>query len=307
MDVDDLVISEQHNLVTEQDSGATQFSRTEYEVYFPVDQSKSAAHTDVKVSVQHAKLTTLRDVGLQLWRGSFLLADYLIHSREYLRNVAICELGCGVGLTALVLLGLEHKGAIATDYLPSIVDLSSQNITDNRHVFAGAALEVGEVHCAVLDWMDEYNPRLTSSASSCSTASWESRYTDIISSNNVLFIAADVTYNEDLTKSFFLKCSEFMKPGEHLWLSLEKRFNFSLEHLDLSAYGYDTLLKHINANTICVTSAPSFLYSNPFTNRKVWFSGTRIRIDFPQRCLDYNRVQELELWDITLKELDAVL
>lgn len=42
-------------------------------------------------------------VGLQIWRGALLLADWLLHNNEIVQKDSyILELGSGVGLTSIV-------------------------------------------------------------------------------------------------------------------------------------------------------------------------------------------------------------
>lgn len=41
-------------------------------------------------------------VGLQIWRGALLLADYILHNEKKFKNRKILELGSGVGLTSIV-------------------------------------------------------------------------------------------------------------------------------------------------------------------------------------------------------------
>lgn len=52
---------------------------------------------------EHSQSTVLDLVGLQIWRGALLLADWLIHNGESLSNDSvILELASGVGLTSIV-------------------------------------------------------------------------------------------------------------------------------------------------------------------------------------------------------------
>ena len=45
----------------------------------------------------------LQLVGQQVWRGAFLLSDWLIHNRKYISKAGkLLELGSGVGLTGIV-------------------------------------------------------------------------------------------------------------------------------------------------------------------------------------------------------------
>lgn len=50
------------------------------------------------------KSTVLDLVGLQIWRGSLMLADWLIHNHHSIlsSDSYILELGSGVGLTSIV-------------------------------------------------------------------------------------------------------------------------------------------------------------------------------------------------------------
>lgn len=55
------------------------------------------------IIVEHSKSTVLGLVGLQIWRGALLLADWLLHnSKEFKENNYILELGSGVGLTSII-------------------------------------------------------------------------------------------------------------------------------------------------------------------------------------------------------------
>ena len=46
--------------------------------------------------------TPLEDVGLQVWRGALLMADYLIHNFVRFRDSVVLELGAGTGLVSIV-------------------------------------------------------------------------------------------------------------------------------------------------------------------------------------------------------------
>lgn len=51
---------------------------------------------------EHKTLTELRHVGLQVWRGALLLADYILSNPDLFRDKVVLELGSGVGLTSIV-------------------------------------------------------------------------------------------------------------------------------------------------------------------------------------------------------------
>lgn len=52
--------------------------------------------------LEHKKSTVLSEVGLQVWRGAFLLNDFILSNRNKFSNKKILELGSGVGLTSIL-------------------------------------------------------------------------------------------------------------------------------------------------------------------------------------------------------------
>lgn len=60
------------------------------------------ADNDLEI-LEHHKATDLTLVGLQVWRGALLLADYIFHNRDEFKDKRVLELGSGVGLTGVCL------------------------------------------------------------------------------------------------------------------------------------------------------------------------------------------------------------
>lgn len=54
------------------------------------------------IEIEHKKSTNISLVGLQVWRGALLLADFIIHNRKYFSKKKVLEVGAGVGLTSIV-------------------------------------------------------------------------------------------------------------------------------------------------------------------------------------------------------------
>lgn len=54
------------------------------------------------VFTEHSISTELNLVGLQVWRGALLLADYILSHPNLFKDQTILELGSGVGLTSIV-------------------------------------------------------------------------------------------------------------------------------------------------------------------------------------------------------------
>ena len=59
---------------------------------------------------------------------------------------------------------------------------------------------------------------------------------------SVIFLVADCVYDEDLTDDLFSKVKLFLGGGStqsrRLMMTLEKRFNFTIETLSVVAHGY---------------------------------------------------------------------
>lgn len=76
------------------------------------------------MSPEHAMSTTLEAVGLQVWRGSLLMADYILyHGDRLLSNAVVLELGAGTGLVSIVA-GLKARHVYCTGQLCHDVAIS---------------------------------------------------------------------------------------------------------------------------------------------------------------------------------------
>lgn len=62
---------------------------------------------------EHKASTTLKLVGLQVWRGALILADFILHNNDIFHDKNVLELGSGVGLTSIAA-ALYAKEVIAT-------------------------------------------------------------------------------------------------------------------------------------------------------------------------------------------------
>jgi len=54
------------------------------------------------ITIEHHLSTTIKDVGLQVWRGTLLLCDYIIHNEDRFEGCTFLELGAGLGLCSIV-------------------------------------------------------------------------------------------------------------------------------------------------------------------------------------------------------------
>lgn len=62
---------------------------------------------------EHSSMTELPLVGLQIWRGAFLLSDFIISERKLIQSKNVLELGSGVGLSSIVA-GIYAKEVVCT-------------------------------------------------------------------------------------------------------------------------------------------------------------------------------------------------
>lgn len=252
------------------------------------------------VIIHHMNSTSVNDVGKQLWRGAFLLSDYLVYMHEYLKTRHLFEFGCGVGFVGKVASLLPCKSVYITDATSDLVEIAAKNIERNEHLapLYDTCLHAAHVYPRVLNWFDASNSR----ESLLGSGGWTADDIAVLSSNKteVLWLAADVIYDDALTEAFFKTARRCMRPGEHLWMAMEKRFNFSIEEMSVVAHGYKRLLKYIGlspSQTTAVLEVEVSHFSHDVSSH--YFTGKRIPLTFPQRVMNYDRVKDLEMWDIT--------
>eukprot|EP01041_Mallomonas_annulata_P005828 gene5828-11766_t len=311
------LISNRHNIMQSNNEDDECFENKGSEIHRKPKRRKSG----ILMTISHYSLTTIDDVGLQLWRGSLLLADFLLHKRLYLEDKVIIELGGGVGLIGIVLSLISHNGAYITDYRSDIVKIAQNNIKNNEHLVQSTELATNhyysKIHTRVLDCSKADNPRFpnkdyfskeieiqTSKAVSIDNSNnndefiWTPQDTLLLSSNPMIIIAADVIYDDVITFNIFKKASQLLRNNEIFWLTLEKRFNFDIDELSLIAHGYRKLLQIIqpkdeNGN---YNLNNNIIFKNDESSG--YFIGELQPIDFPQLLLNYDRIPELELWEI---------
>ncbi len=232
---------------------------TEVVTTFPI---KLEGEKALSITLESYKSSTRELVGLQLWRGAFLLAEYLCHNQDLVKNKTVLELASGTGFTSLVA-SLSAQKVICTD-----IDEGSilQLIRDN---FQRNSLHVqSSILVAELDFLK---------------SDWKLRLQDELDTVD-LILAADVVYNADITRAFFKTLSFLLsQPKEILVIiALEKRLWMN-DDGDIVAPSYslflDSLeeLKQIHRDVLV----------------------EQIMIDFPH-SLDqfYDRVDTLVVWQI---------
>ncbi|XP_058536881.1 methyltransferase-like protein 22 isoform X1 [Ochotona princeps] len=229
------------------------------------------------IKIEHTMATPLEDVGKQVWRGALLLADYILSQRDLFEGRTVLELGAGTGLASIVAATMAQT-VYCTDVGADLLAMCQRNIALNSHLAAAG----GTVKVKELDWLkDELctDPEVP--------FSWSEEDISDLYAHTTVLLAAEVFYDDDLTDALFKTLSRLAHRFRNACtaiLSVEKRLNFTLRHLDVTCEAYD----HFRASL----EALERLAGGPLR-----FMVEPVEASFPQRLL-YERIQQLELWKI---------
>ncbi|AQK81882.1 Putative methyltransferase family protein [Zea mays] len=143
-----------------------------------------------------------------------------------------------------------------------------------------------------LDWKMAWPPPVgTYDPSDPSRYLWSASEVEEAEKATVLF-AADVIYSDDLTNLFFNTVKKLMSVGAKkvLYLALEKRYNFSVDELDVVANGYTHFRSFFTAQDE---------HGDPSNRSGPGFVGKQIDpAEIPQYIREYERGKDLEMWMI---------
>ncbi|ESQ26996.1 hypothetical protein EUTSA_v10018901mg [Eutrema salsugineum] len=235
------------------------------------------------VTIQHCITSTLRDVGLQVWKAQLVLSDFVLHkmcTSSQLNSIVCLELGSGTGLLG-ILLARVAKAVFLTDHGYEILGNCLRNVEMNSSLFNPQAV----VNVRELNWMSEWP--VDGDCRVPEKYRWSSQDFEQVKSASFIF-AADVIYSDDLTVALFSMLKRVMSFGcdKVLYLGLEKRYNFSLDDLNVVANGYACFRSYIKEDELCEQEEKSFV-------------GKRIDVtQIPQYTKGYDRGEDVELWEI---------
>ncbi|XP_043591818.1 methyltransferase-like protein 22 isoform X1 [Bombus pyrosoma] len=214
-----------------------------------------------KLLIEHHISTELQYVGLQVWRGALLLADYILSNPDLFRDKVVLELGAGVGLTSIVASFLA-KEVICTDIdVKGILKLIHRNFMRNK-AYIKSKVDIKGLDFLNLKWLTFYKKRINEPA---------------------IILAADVIYDEIVTKGFVQTLTELLNSNVQkvVYITLEKRYVFTTANMETTAPMYEEFLDLIKVKQF---------------NWHVEY----IKIDFPQ-YFKYNRLEQMVLIKIKNK------
>ncbi|XP_072124845.1 methyltransferase-like protein 22 isoform X2 [Mobula birostris] len=219
-----------------------------------------------EIRIEHTMGTALEDVGKQVWRGAFLLADHILNNPYLFKNHTVLELGAGTGMTSIVMATVA-KTIYCTDVGEDLLNMCERNVIANKHIY-------GTTDKSPYCWSEEEIAQLYDQ-------------TDVL-------LAADVFYDDDLTDAFFqtiYRILSNLRNPSTVYLSVEKRLNFTLRKMDVTCDAYD----HFR---FCLTELENL------SDGKTKFAVESVKLTFPQ-LLFYERVEQLELWKIIVEPLSS--
>eukprot|EP00873_Tetraselmis_striata_P034459 jgi/Tetstr1/454723/TSEL_041609.t1 len=257
-----------------------------------VDKPEDDQETD-QLTIYHFGATCLRDVGLQVWRGSLLLGDLALHVASDMEGTVCVELGSGTGLTGLLLARAGTRRVYITDIGQAVLANCECNVRANCHPpIPSDAVKVRE-----LDWRslpgNEGRQNDAGAASSAGDAAFRWTADDLseLHAAQALF-AGDTIYGDDMTDAF-LECigALLCLPSRPmLYLAMEKRWNFTLADMDSRAPAFDHFMRHLGLPTLARTRL----------EQQRTLVATQLDVDSVPQRLEYERGKELELWTFQL-------
>lgn len=233
------------------ENGNSQIRTTRLEYIFPDDTSTNEADSFVEslnydddgdlvvsrkskeknvITIEHSMQTKISHVGLQLWRASLFMCDYLLNNTSFLRDKTVVELGAGLGIASMFC-SMYAKFVYCTD-LVDIVRQAENNFKINKRTFNSTE----NILFRELDW-SEYGEIFKEKVSrqnieEIKTDEYSLSQFDLEQLKDAsIFLAADVVYENSLTLKLMNILYVLMVHGNRqsktCYIANEKRVNFN--------------------------------------------------------------------------------
>ncbi|XP_010906574.1 uncharacterized protein [Elaeis guineensis] len=256
--------------------------------------NKNWRYLNYGFTIRHNITSSLGNVGLQVWRAALVLTEFIWHkslTSSDFNDIIALELGAGTGLVGIALARVARTVFI-TDRGMEVLDNCGANVQLNSGLLK---FHEPSIHIRELDWKEGWPPNLQTcdfSSQQRTRYSWASSEIEE-AERATLLLAADVIYSDELTDSLFSILERLMSRGSEkvLYLAMEKRYNFSLEELDVVANGYAHFRSFLNGDEEYEGHDDALLPC---------FVGELIDLgQIPQYIREYERGKDLEIWKIT--------
>ncbi|CAL8462291.1 g1822 [Coccomyxa elongata] len=197
------------------------------------------------VAIHHACSTDLSRVGLQVWPGALLLADYILEHEKHFDGCVGMEVGAGTGFAGLVL-AQSARRVFLTDHDAGVMCNCQRNVEANASEFRhgpGVALvrHLDLFHAVPSDPGKNLCAGRHSGITSADTGNeaqetfqWRPENLADLADLQVI-LAADIIYDDDLTEAFMRLVESFLMPDQSkpglqrtLLLATEKRYNITM-------------------------------------------------------------------------------
>ena len=232
--------------------------------------------------IEHCMKTKLKDVGLQLWRASFYLMDFIIANASLFQNKRVVELGAGLGVASMTA-SLYASQVYCTD-IPRVVAQAEKNFILNREFLSDNICFKSLVwNQTYQEYDDDSDENLINSDSFH------------VIKNADVFIAADVIYDDIITLKFMNTLYKLLTEGNRnkikcCFIAGEKRVNFNTHSLNATdcAYNYfkESLLE---------------LHDYIDSEKGVKFKVTQLDCtEMPQFVINYERNAYLYIWKLEM-------
>ena len=183
------------------------------------------------IFIEHEVKTTLNLVGLQLWRASFYLIDYLLNNLDTIRQKQVVDLGAGLGVTSLF--GCIYAETVYCTDLEQVIKQAEHNWRLNKEAICGLTSNKKNLIFKTLDWSKDVDNEQKNELANAS-----------------VFIASDVVYDDFITDCFLKTLYNLMTNGARMHkvclVANEKRINFNLANKAVQDTAFNHFMKGLN-------------------------------------------------------------
>eukprot|EP00095_Tigriopus_kingsejongensis_P005582 maker-scaffold12_size759060-snap-gene-5.19 protein:Tk05582 transcript:maker-scaffold12_size759060-snap-gene-5.19-mRNA-1 annotation:"Uncharacterized protein C16orf68" len=220
----------------------------------------SDASENHEFSIEHSRTSAIDLVGLQVWRGALILADFILSHPQLFRGKNVIEVAGGTGLTSVVASKYANHVTCTDVNRGDILDLIRSNVKLNG--------SQENCHVEELDFFRE---------------DWKDSLKDRLASADVLLVA-DVVYSRDITSHFFRTLSYLLSqnPKLEVFLAIERRC-----HVDGSGCLVSPNFDHFLG------------LLHELTDHSSTLALSKLSCDFKQYFSCYERVEALHLWQLS--------